>query len=41
MAIRTEQEEPQMTKFFALIAACAVYAPFAFATLGQASQMIA
>jgi hypothetical protein len=30
-----------MTKIFALIAACAVYAPFAFATLSQASHMVA
>jgi hypothetical protein len=30
-----------MTKFFALIAACAVFAPVAFATLSQAAQIVA
>jgi len=30
-----------MTKFYALIAACAVFAPVAFATMQQAAQMIA
>jgi hypothetical protein len=30
-----------MTKFFALIAACAVFAPVAMATLSQAAQMVA
>jgi hypothetical protein len=30
-----------MTKFFALIAACAVLAPVAFAVLNQASQIVA
>jgi hypothetical protein len=31
----------QMTKFYALIAACAVFAPMAFATLNQAAQIVA
>jgi hypothetical protein len=30
-----------MTKFYALIAACAVFAPMAFATLNQAAQIVA
>lgn len=30
-----------MTKFFALIAAVAVFAPFAYAALSQAAQMVA
>jgi len=30
-----------MTKFYALIAACAVFAPVAFVTLNQAAQMVA
>jgi hypothetical protein len=30
-----------MTKFFALIAACAVFAPIAFATLSTAAQIVA
>jgi hypothetical protein len=30
-----------MTKFFALIAACAVFAPMALATLSQAAQIVA
>jgi hypothetical protein len=30
-----------MTKFFALIAACAVFAPVAFVVLNQASQIVA
>jgi hypothetical protein len=30
-----------MTKFFALIAACAVFAPVAMATLSQAAQIVA
>ena len=30
-----------MTKFFALISACAVFAPMAFATLNQAAQIVA
>ena len=29
-----------MTKFYALIAACALFAPMAFATLNQAALMI-
>jgi len=29
-----------MTKLYALIAACAVFAPVAFATLSQAAQMV-
>ena len=30
-----------MTKLYALIAACAVFAPFAMATLNQAAQIVA
>ena len=30
-----------MTKFYALIAACAVFAPVALATLTQAAQIVA
>lgn len=30
-----------MTKFYALIAACAVFAPVAFVTMNQAAQMVA
>jgi hypothetical protein len=30
-----------MTKFYALIAACAVFAPMAFTTMHQAAQMFA
>lgn len=30
-----------MTKFFALIAACAVFVPFALATVNQAAQIVA
>ena len=30
-----------MTKFYALIAACAVFAPMAMATLNQAAQIVA
>jgi len=30
-----------MTKFYALIAACAVFAPVAFGTLTQAAQIVA
>lgn len=30
-----------MTKFYTLVAALAVFAPFAFATLTQAAQMVA
>jgi len=30
-----------MTKFFALIAACAVFVPFAFAAINQAAQIVA
>jgi hypothetical protein len=33
--------EPAMTRFFALIAAFAVYAPVAYAFVSQASQVIA
>lgn len=29
-----------MTKFYSLIAACAVFAPMALATLNQAAQMV-
>jgi hypothetical protein len=30
-----------MTKLFAIIAACAVFAPVAFATISQAAQIVA
>jgi hypothetical protein len=30
-----------MTKLLALMAACAVFAPFAYATLSQAAQIVA
>ncbi len=30
-----------MTKLYALIAACAVFAPVAFSTLNQAAQIVA
>ena len=30
-----------MTKFFTLIAACAVFVPMAYATLNQAAQIVA
>jgi hypothetical protein len=30
-----------MTKFYALIAACAVFAPVAFVTFSQAAQIVA
>jgi hypothetical protein len=30
-----------MTKFYALIAACAVFAPVAFAMVNQAAQIVA
>ena len=30
-----------MTKFYALIAACALFAPMAMATLSQAAQIVA
>jgi hypothetical protein len=33
--------EPAMTKFFALVAALAVFAPAALATLSQAAQIVA
>jgi hypothetical protein len=36
-----DKTEPQMTKLLALIAACAVFAPMAFATLNQAAQIVA
>jgi hypothetical protein len=36
-----KQMEQQMTKFFALVAAVAVFAPLAFATLHQAAQIVA
>ena len=36
-----DQTEPQMTKFYALIAALAVFAPMALATLNQAAQIVA
>lgn len=37
---RLIRRESQMTKFYALIAACALFAPMAFATLNQAALMI-
>ena len=40
MVIR-QRVEPEMTKFYTLIAALAVFAPFAYATLNQASQIVA
>lgn len=30
-----------MTKFYALVAACCVFAPFAFAMMNQAAQIVA
>jgi len=33
--------EPEMTKLYALVAALAVFAPVAFATLNQAAQIVA
>jgi hypothetical protein len=33
--------EQEMTKFYALVAALAVFAPIAFATLNQAAQIYA
>jgi hypothetical protein len=30
-----------MTKFYSLIAACAVFAPFAMAAMNQAAQIVA
>lgn len=30
-----------MTKFYSLIAACAVFVPFAISTLSQAAQIVA
>lgn len=33
--------EPIMTKFYFIVAALAVFAPIAFATLNQAAQMVA
>jgi hypothetical protein len=33
--------EQEMTKFYALVAALAVFAPIAFATLNQAAQIVA
>jgi hypothetical protein len=33
--------EPEMTKFYCLVAALAVFAPVAFATLNQAAQIVA
>ena len=40
MTLRPRGARP-MTKFYALIAACAVFAPMAFATLSRASQIVA
>lgn len=36
-----EELEQEMTKFYALVAALAVFAPVAFATLNQAAQIVA
>jgi hypothetical protein len=33
--------EQEMTKLYCLVAALAVFAPFAFATMNQAAQMVA
>jgi hypothetical protein len=33
--------EREMTKFYCLVAALAVFAPFAFATMNQAALMVA
>jgi hypothetical protein len=33
--------EPEMTKFYALVAALAVFAPMAFAALNQAALIVA
>jgi hypothetical protein len=33
--------EPEMSKFYTLIFALAVFAPFAYATLNQAAQIVA
>jgi len=38
---RLIQMEQEMTKFYALVAALAVFAPLAFATMNQAAQMVA
>jgi hypothetical protein len=40
-AARFEPRSQQMTKFYALIAACAVFAPMAYAALNQAAQIVA
>lgn len=40
MAVRSEETELEMTKFYSLLAALAVFAPVAFATLYQAAQMV-
>lgn len=36
-----EEMEKEMAKFYCLVAALAVFAPFAFATLNQAAQIVA
>jgi hypothetical protein len=36
-----EEAEPEMTKLFALLAACIVFAPMALAALNQAAQIVA
>lgn len=38
--IRTEEMELEMAKFYCLVAALAVFAPVAFATLNQAAQIV-
>lgn len=35
------QREPEMTKFYSLIAACAVFVPVALSVMSQAAQMVA
>jgi hypothetical protein len=41
MVIRQNRVEFAMTKFYSLIAACAVFVPFAISTMTQAAQIIA
>ena len=36
-----ERRSREMTKFYCLVAALAVFAPFAFATMNQAALMVA
>ncbi len=40
-AVDPETTEQEMTKFYCLVAALAVFAPLAFATLNQAAQIVA